>query len=308
MNTQGRILIIRGGALSEFILTCPVFAALREQFPMANLEILGYPRIAEVARVAGLVDDIRSIETRAAAGFFARNGQLDEDLSDYLAEFSVIFSYLYDPDSIFQTNVRRVSNAQFIPGPPRPAETEKIHATDAFLKPLEKLAIFGADSVPRLKLESAPSSQTQRIAIHAGGDFAHPRNWSEQKWRALVESILAKTTYQIQLVAADGETRSIERLAQDLPADRVLPLKNPPVQDLARELATAQAFIGHDSGISHLAAATGVPCLMIWGSSNAALWQPLGKNVTILQSRSGANGVTQEQVMAALPLVWSGAE
>ena len=36
------------------------------------------------------------------AGFFARHGDLAEDLADYFSEFDIIVSYLYDPDEIFR--------------------------------------------------------------------------------------------------------------------------------------------------------------------------------------------------------------
>ena len=82
-RTQGKILVIRGGAIGDFILTLPVFAALREQFPQTWLEVLGYPHIAQLAFAGGLADGTRSIEARALAGFFARNGSLDPRLSEY---------------------------------------------------------------------------------------------------------------------------------------------------------------------------------------------------------------------------------
>jgi heptosyltransferase-3 len=306
-DRKGRILIIRGGTLGEFILTCPVFSALREQFPQTELEILGYPRIAQLAKAAGLVDEVRTIESRAAAGFFARNTPLDEELAEYFARFSVIFSYLYDPDRFFQTNVARVSSAQFIVGPARPDEGKAIHATDAFLKPLEKLAIFGADSAPRLNFSGEAQSDST-IAIHASGDFQHPRNWSELRWRALLEAILARTSYRILLIAGDGEVRQAEQLARKIPPDRLSVSKGASLSDLAGQLASCHAFIGQDSGITHLAAATGVPCIVLWGSANEAIWGPRGKNVTVLKSRAGSVGVTQEEILAALPMIWSGAE
>ncbi|MEY5016502.1 MAG: hypothetical protein RIS92_2860, partial [Verrucomicrobiota bacterium] len=43
---SGSILVIRGGALGDFILTLPAIGALRRAFPESRLEILGYPRIA----------------------------------------------------------------------------------------------------------------------------------------------------------------------------------------------------------------------------------------------------------------------
>src|SRR4051812_22654086 len=95
---RGKILVIRGGAIGDFILTLPAIRALRDNFNEATLDVLGYPKVVELAKAAGLIHGCRSIESRAFAGFFARNTQLDKELSDYFASFAVIVSYLYDPD------------------------------------------------------------------------------------------------------------------------------------------------------------------------------------------------------------------
>ncbi|HOB33894.1 MAG TPA: hypothetical protein PKH32_13535, partial [Verrucomicrobiota bacterium] len=71
----GRILVIRGGAIGDFILTLPAIAALRKQFPDVHLEVLGYPHIVQLAIAGNLVDRVRSIDARPLAGFFARNGE-----------------------------------------------------------------------------------------------------------------------------------------------------------------------------------------------------------------------------------------
>lgn len=159
MSASGKILIIRGGAIGDFILTLPVFAALREQFPSAPLEVLAYSNVTPLAMAAGLVDHVRSIESRALAGFFARNGELDENLSDYFASFAIIISFLYDPDDIFKTNVGRCSKAQFIHGPHRPDEKRQLHATSVLLQPLERLAIFDPDPVPKLRISVGQASR-----------------------------------------------------------------------------------------------------------------------------------------------------
>jgi heptosyltransferase III len=253
-----------------------------------------------------LIDDVRSIETRAAAGFFARNAPLDPDLSEYFARFTVIFSYLYDPDGFFQMNVSKVSAAQFIPGRARPDEGATLHASETFLKPLERLAIFDADAVPRLKIpQHAVSDAT--IAIHPNPETG-ARAWPEAKWRNLALAVMAKTSYRVVLIGDESQTRALQRIAVDLPANRAAMVSSAALPELANQLSACQAFIGHDSGVSHLAAALGVPCVAVWGNSNAALWQPRGENVTVLKNRAGAIGVTQEEVLSALPMVWSGAE
>src|SRR6185436_18912174 len=102
MTFRGKILVIRGGAIGDFILTLPAISALRQHSPDAFLEVLGYPHIAKLALTGGLVNRVQSIEARALAGFFARNGDLDSDLVDYFSDFDLIISYLYDPDRIFE--------------------------------------------------------------------------------------------------------------------------------------------------------------------------------------------------------------
>src|SRR6187455_2670325 len=102
---KGKILVIRGGAIGDFILTLPAIAALRQQFPDAHLEVLGYPHIAQLALTGGLVDRVQPIEARGLAAFFARNGELSQDMQDYFSEFDLIISYLYDPDEFFKENV-----------------------------------------------------------------------------------------------------------------------------------------------------------------------------------------------------------
>ena len=49
---MAKILVIRGGAIGDFILTLPVLSALQAQFPQAELEVLGYPHIASLATPA----------------------------------------------------------------------------------------------------------------------------------------------------------------------------------------------------------------------------------------------------------------
>src|SRR5437763_16126189 len=102
-----RILVIRGGAIGDFILTLPAIGLLRENFPSARLEILGYKHIVALAEGRFYADATRSIEYGPVAAFFARNASLDPALSDYFAGFQQIVSYLYDPACIFDTNLRR---------------------------------------------------------------------------------------------------------------------------------------------------------------------------------------------------------
>ena len=103
-----RILVIRGGAIGDFILTLPALKLLREAFPDAHLEIVGYRHIIALAEGRGYADATRSIEYGPMAGFFARGGTLAPEMMEYFGSFQQVISYLFDPDGIFEANVRRV--------------------------------------------------------------------------------------------------------------------------------------------------------------------------------------------------------
>lgn len=292
--TKGKILVIRGGAIGDFILTLPAIAALRKQFPEAHLEVLGYPHIAQLALAGGLVDRVQPIEARALAGFFARHGELAEDLCDYFSEFSIIVSYLYDPDEIFQTNVKICSPAQFIGGPHRPDENEPIPAAEIFLKPLERLAIFDADPVPRLILDGTRNTH-QVLAFHPGSG-SEQKNWAEKNWSELLAILAAKTPYNFLLVGGEVEGQRLPRLAEKLPANRVQLAQSLPLTELAARLRSCVAYVGHDSGISHLAAALGVPSLILWANTIEEIWRPQGERVTVIHEIGGVKSICVERM------------
>lgn len=289
--SEGRILVIRGGAIGDFVLTLPVFAALRRQFPAVRLEVLGYPHIATLATSGGWAAAARPIEARALAGFFARKGDLSPELAAYFEEFHVIVSYLYDPDEIFRDNLARVTKAQVIQGLHRPNESSPLHATDQLLEALQRLAIFEADPVPRLKFK-APNSKLQAarrpcFAVHPGSGSVS-KNWPEASWRALLRRLLNTTPEaNFLLVGGEAEGERLERLASALPPDRVELARSLPLAELAARLAGCDGFLGHDSGISHLAAAVDLPGLVLWGPTNAVVWRPRSERFMLVQAPDG---------------------
>jgi len=307
---QGKILVIRGGAIGDFILTLPAIAALRRQFPAAHLEILGYPHIAQLAMAGGLVNRVQSIEARALAGFFARHGQLAEDLADYFSEFDLIVSYLYDPDHIFQTNIGLCTGAQFIVGPHRPDESRRLHATKVYLQPLERLAIFDADPIPRLPIAPRASPLASRssppgtLALHPGSG-SDRKNWPEANWADLLQHLINFTGYSLLLVGGEAEGERLQRLAAALPPTRFRVAQSLPLAELAGLLATCQAFIGHDSGISHLAAAVGLPGLVLWADTAEEIWRPPSSSVVVLRHSAGLERLPVEKVLQQLHRIGS---
>ena len=303
---SGKILVIRGGAIGDFILTLPAIAALRRQFPKAPIEVLGYPHIAQLALAGGLVDRVRPIEARRLAGFFARGGDLAPDLVDYFSGFDIILSYLYDPDAIFQSNVVSCGCGQFIAAQHRPDENELTHATKVYLKPLERLAIFEADPVPRLPLGSQLPTFNPQLALHPGSG-SESKNWPEAKWAELLGRLVAESEMNLLLVGGEAEGERLQRLAEKIPSPRCQLARNLPLADLAVRLQSSVGFVGHDSGISHLAAALGLPCVVLWAHTREEIWRPQGRQMAVLRADAGLPGLEVQRVLTAVLGIFSSA-
>jgi heptosyltransferase-3 len=298
MNSARKILVVRGGALGDFILTLPVLAALRRNFPNSALEILGYERVASLAVAGGLADRVSALESPALAEAFARDGVLPANEAEYFAKFDLIISYVYDPDAIFQSNVSRCTGARFLIGPHRPDESTGLHAAKALLRPLAVLGVGDSDFCPRLVLPSpAKPAARELLAVHPGSGSAQ-KNWPEPKWLELLKRLASATEWNFLLIGGEAEGGRCERLAAALAAHRTHLAQNLPLLDLAQGMRSCFAFIGHDSGITHLAAALDLPGLVLWGPSNEAVWRPMSASnpLRLLRDDHGLEALPVETV------------
>lgn len=62
----------------------------------------------------------------------------------------------------------------------------------------------------------------------------------------------------------------------------LMTLRNAPLLDVARHLQHCDAYLGNDSGVTHLAALLGVPTVALFGPSDPVVWQPQGRAVRVL--------------------------
>ena len=284
-----RILVIRGGAIGDFICTLPAIAALRDHWPNAQLEILGYPHIAELAQGRRYADALRSIEARAMAGFFVPKGILDPAWMDYFGSFHVVISYLFDPDEIFADNIRRCGAKQFIPASPKPRE---LPAAAHYCRPLETLAIYVAQPIPRVFPNTADRQAADKfltqfnsnriVAVHPGSGSAK-KNWPVEKFTALARWLVGELDLQLIVVCGEADEAVVAQLVAALPPRSVTLAAGLKLVELAAVLERCTAFVGNDSGITHLAAAVGTPTVALFGPASVPIWEPRGDRVRVVQ-------------------------
>jgi heptosyltransferase-3 len=302
-----RILVIRGGAIGDFILTLPALKAIRDARPQAHLEILGYKHIAVLAENRFYAQAVRSIEYGPLGRFFARNSELPAELADHFASFDLVVSYLYDPDRIFETNLRRCGVENLICGPARILENAG-HAARQLARPIEELGINVVDLAERVfpsiedrgfAREFLASMPQPIVAIHPGSG-SHEKNWPLENWIGFF-SLGGRFSNVERLVVISGEAdeAQTDQLEREWKNRDVRFARNLPLPRLATVLERS-IFVGHDSGISHLAAAAGAKCILLFGPTDPDVWAPKNEKVQILSAPNARlSDLRIEQVEAA---------
>jgi heptosyltransferase-2 len=140
------------------------------------------------------------------------------------------------------------------------------------------------------------------LAVHPGSGSPR-KNWPEAKWAQLLRRLAAKSKWHFLLIGGDAEGARCQRLAAGLPPHRTRLAENLPLAELAQRMRPCAAFIGHDSGVTHLAAALGLPGLVLWGPTNQAVWRPLSDRMRLLQDKRGIKAMPVETVFQEVQLL-----
>jgi len=299
-----RILVIRGGAIGDFILTLPAIRLLRERFPSTGVEILGYEHIIRLAQMSGYAEAIRSIEFGPLSGFFCRDGSLAPELVEYFRGFQQVISYLFDPDQIFTSNLQRAGVRHLLSGSPKINDQE--HAARQLARPLENLALYLEDPAAKIVPNETRKIDPNLFAIHCGSG-SESKNWPLNRFVRLTQTLLEQNhDRRLLLVVGEADENRARQLQESLPLGRITLAKNLPLTTLANLLQNCSCFLGHDSGISHLAAAVGTPSLLLFGPTDPAIWAPQNAQVRVLRARNRTlEEIATEEVLDSLGVLRS---
>lgn len=155
-----------------------------------------------------------------------------------------------------------------------PPPTGNVHCADFFARQVgAPIPAMPRIAVPELRPETA-------IVIHPFSGSAR-KNWPLERFRELA----AVLPLPVRWCAGPEE-----------PLDGAIRIGG--LYELAQWIGRAQLYIGNDSGVTHLAAAAGVPVVAIFGPTNPAIWAPRGERVRVVQGQLNSIGV--ENVLDAI--------
>ena len=308
-----KILFIRGGGIGDFIVTLPTLRLARDKWPEAHIEVLGHPHIAELGVGRFYLQGVRSVNHGPLSAFFTPRAVLDPAWMDYIGDFDLVASYFYDPDELFLTNLQRCQPGQILTHPPRIPDDFGQPAARYFSRILEPLGLaLGEDCAseifPSAGDDDAAASfltglkpNTKLVAMHPGSG-GETKNWAVENWAELGRRLVAADP-EVTLLLVEGEADATPAQAlmeawKNLPSLRARWLPLPILGALIKKTAL---FLGHDSGITHLAAAANhkLPVVALFGPTNPAIWAPPRVGVTVLRGKDGLRSLAIDEVFVA---------
>jgi heptosyltransferase-2 len=265
--------------MGDFIVTLPCLAALRRAFPEAVLCLLAHPDRAALAAADGLCDGSRSLESAGLAPFFTPDGQPDEDWRQWIGSFDLVISWLADGDGIFQKNVMQAGARRFCQGPWKFENHEPVaQQLAAALTPLGITLDAPFHTIRFVRRETQ-----DLLAVHPGSGSVR-KNWPVRHWQTLLT--LWHRCYpstRIIVITGEAETGEALALAETLKGSGIdcMHSHGEPLTSLCSLLAGYRYYLGHDTGISHLAAACGVTSRLIFGPASPPIWVPPAPQVKV---------------------------
>jgi heptosyltransferase-2 len=306
-TTEGdprRILLVQFDHLGDAILTTGMFGALKRRYPGARIDVLAAPWNRAV------FDGVRDVDQVDVCRHnrFARGGRYTWHASTLAWGLRLRrrrYDLAIDVRGEFPHNVllwlsgarRRLGwanggggflltdKAVFVANRPE-AESRAallgclgIHR-DGPLQPVFHVSRAAAETAEAAWSELNPTTGGVKIVVHVGAGTPAKR-WPVEYWRTLLERLTTERHALVALVGTsrDGETaRAILGAAPS--ADVVDWTGRFSVDELAATVQQADAFVGADSGPAHLAAAVGIPVVVLFSGTNTIeQWQPRGPSV-----------------------------
>jgi heptosyltransferase-3 len=226
-------------------------------------------------------------------------------LCEYFAGFGQVISYLYDPDAIFETNLRASGVKHYLAAYAKPVSR---HAAREWAAPLEKLALFLEDSAARLyptegdlveakKWLGPPPVGGKRLAVHPGSGSAS-KNWRLEGWAGVGQRFWKECPAgEIVLVGGEADEEALGYLEIAWAGKRVRSARGLSLPLLSAVLAECGYYAGHDTGVSHVAAAVGARCVLLFGPTDPNIWAPANVGVRVLRAPLGELPCLEETVV-----------
>jgi len=289
MSDGGRhILVIKLGALGDFIQALGPMAAIRNHHPRDRITLLTTAPYESLGMASGYVDDVWidirpkwhdltgwiALRRKFHDGYFTRVYDLQNN------DRTAFYLKLFSPKPEWVGAAAGASHRN---------DSPERTAGRAFDGHVQTLALAGIRNVPVDRLDWMQGAgdfdglHPPYVLIVPGSAANRPqKRWPALQYAAFCKAILAKG-YQPVLIGSEAEAETLDEIARSVPECLNL-MGQTSLFDLPALARHAAGAIGNDTGPMHLIAPTGCKSIVLFSNnSNPVRHAPVGRDVVTLQ-------------------------
>ncbi|MGZ5058142.1 MAG: putative lipopolysaccharide heptosyltransferase III [Methylobacter sp.] len=285
-----KILVIAMRYLGDVLLTTPLLHSLRKAYPDAQLDVLVFRNTA--AMLEGN-PDINHIITTPNRPKFLDYRQLfgrlfrryDLAIATQSGDRPFLYTLLAAPLRVAVVPPKNATGwwKRFFVQRWTEFDDDNTHTVLQHLKLLDLINVSKCFSLvpPQFDKTDELVKQFPFLTDNTAYAVLHPHpQWTYKQWTVAgwIEVGLYLKKLGLKLVLSGGPAQEeidyVANIQRQLPEDTINLAGRISLAQLAYIIAQAKLYIGPDTGITHLAAATGIPVIALYGPTNPVKWAP----------------------------------
>jgi lipopolysaccharide heptosyltransferase II len=290
------VLIIKPCCLGDVLLTTPLVAALRERWPESRITYATGAWSLPMVATSHHIDATITLPDHWTPGsLLATARELRRHTFEivFVPERSPVFTLLAWLARIpvrvgLDSLGRGFAHTHPVPLPPGVTHEADLYsrlATHIGLDPPRRLFFFPDES----SRESAAALVSQHradnrplVAIHPGGGqnpgMTLPRKrWFADRWAAVADALSRRHGAQVIIVGGPGDEEPAQAVADAMHESSIALVRRWNWGELAALIERCDLFLGHDTGMMHLAVAVDTPVVAVFGPSDPQVYGPYGE-------------------------------
>jgi len=328
-----RAVILQPGALGDCILTLPLVKILKEGLNLGGVDIIGHTEYIGIFPGRSCVDGVRSMDSTELHRMFVEPAKFDladwDPLINIFAAYSWIVTFLGEPGGNFEQNLIFTTNcshsAEIITLSMKPSEDNKVHVAESYIqqfadqsglsseqakvamdKVLIRVTEADRDTGVELLYQAEIDLSRKLIVIHPGSG-GQRKCWHLENFICVAQGLRTEG-FEVLFLLGPAEIERLRPAEEAKLYGTARCMGHLSLAQVVGLLSCADAFIGNDSGVSHLAAGIGLRTYVLFGSTDPALYRPIGPAVTLFQGPQETfaeqpSPDLQERVLAAVAAI-----
>ncbi len=291
-DSSRHVLVVHPGSLGDVLLSLPTLCAIRQLWPSRGLTLAARGEIGGFLQQCREIDQSLSLDGAAWSSLWTLGGNVPAELRRLFEQCDAAVAWLARGQEEMTTLFTSAGIGDVRIGSPHGAGLRSVHQAERYGEAV-RIGIQPDSADCRLALPESMVKEGARLLAKQGVDpssvvvIVHPGSGSRHKClppSRLCEVISAAAERGWRPVMVGGPADgNLVALVQEGLTKPVSTVTNLPLSAVAGLLTHATAYLGHDSGLTHLAALLGVPTIAMFGPTDPTRWAPRGWNVQVLR-------------------------